>query len=383
VKKIIIPLVTTIIIAILIFAGCAKPAPAPAPAPAELPGWGPMKGVAVKPDGSPYKFANLHLGLFNEWCVAAAELPESYAERAGGEMTTYISDMDSDRQIAQMEDLASVIHPDGILFCPTDPDLTCPAVESLGEAGFPIFNWEQRTPAEKVTMKIGHDQVTGGYVLGEWLVNYANDTGKELNVYELTGALGIPTSELRHQGFHEAVDGHPLITVVESPETGLADEGATTAITAYVPTHPEVNVIFSVGDMVAGVIESLGSIDRLYPAGDSNHVVFLSHDDDPAACDAMSKGYLDAATAHGPYESLDVSMKGLLTYVCLGKPVPKEVKLPIYLVTPENVDQSKFGSPKLWGLLPFDDFSQWPVLDIPPELIGGLVTPTAAMKSSQ
>ncbi|GAH91804.1 unnamed protein product, partial [marine sediment metagenome] len=153
-----------------------------------------------------------------------------------------------------------------------------------------------------------------------------------------------------------------------------------------------VNTLISTGVLAGGMTEALRVLGRLHPAGHPDHVLMTTTDEDPPVMDAIRAGYLDMIAGQSPWEDTDLVGKAMLTYVCLGKPVPKEIFIPIWAIDITNVDGSRFGADAIWGNKELTNFDTWPVLDFSEEgmkargeelllldgVLGGFETPTVA-----
>ncbi|MBN2186551.1 MAG: sugar ABC transporter substrate-binding protein [Dehalococcoidia bacterium] len=375
-KKSIIVSVAIVILVSIAMLGCA---PSSSPEPAPTTGTdNPLAGVAVKPDGSPYKIANLLPTLCNDYAVGMMNVPKLYIEMAGGEYVSYNPDFDPQAQMAEVEDVITA-GVDAIMIVPVDTELMKPSLEAAEAAGIPIFNYEMMMNSDKITYRQEPDSVELGRVCAEEFIKYAKSTGEHYYVYEIWGVMQMAGTQRRHQGLHEVLDQYPdIVTVLESPACDYTPDLAMAAIMDTFPTHPELNAVIEQGSMVQGVVEAFRSLGILHPVGDPNHIPFFGIDDDAGACKAIRDGWCDGVTSHSPHENMDVVTKALLTKVCCGRDIPKEVLIPGHWITIENLDEPDYGAKKIWGEMPLDDFAQWGILD----MSHIIETPTADMKLS-
>lgn len=384
-------LLVGIMMAVLILVGCRQaastPAPpeAPPPAPEAPPevsaevGWGPMAGVGVKPDGTPYIYGYDCMFYGNPWLDASTGVFESWCKRAGAVGTSYNAELKLDTSTAILEALVAQ-QVDGIMIEPVDSTGDAPAVEAAIAAGIPVFNIDHGVKTDKLTCHIEHSQKGCAYVAAEYLVNLAKERNEVLYVYELWGAFGNEGSELRHQAFHEVVDGNPLIVVTESGDTQWSlDKGMEFVATAF-PADPKLNVIFSHDTVCVGAVEALRTIGRLYPVGDPRHVPIFGTGEFPTAVDYIREGYIDGVAAHSPWEVVDAMVKTMLLNTACGLPVARYTELQTYLVMKEDLNSPRWGQTRVWGDMVRENvnFDEWPLLDLPAEY--GIVTPTVDMK---
>jgi len=410
-KKFVIPLLTTVIIAILIFAGCAKPAPAPAPAPAEPPEYQELKdkglvradiplnpyagGLATKPDGTPFRIAHAWVLMDIDVIVNISHLDASYMKRAGGECITHNAEFDLQAQIGFLEDQAAVPTVDAVILHPVDEVGCVPAVEALIDSGMPVIAWDALTlRSDKVLCKFGHDYAgpMGDNTLGEYLVEYIERTGEELYVLTPWGSYSWEMFQLRHEGFEKGVANNPKIHLVDpGVETFGADPANQDVVMDWFTSHPELNAMFCDGGGGTGSIEGLRAIGRLKPIGDPDHVIVVFNDIDTLTVKVMREGLVDATTSHPSIDYSDVPVKILLNYLVLGVPPPaKMIHPPMLAIGVDDLDTAKlFGVTCVYPNMPPGEWDLWPVLDTTePGLLGGapeynpvtIETPTVAKR---
>jgi ABC-type sugar transport system substrate-binding protein len=302
-------------------------------------------------------------------------------ERAGGEMTTYDPEADVARQIGIMEDVVAEGEVDGIILMAVGGGLE-PVCDRAAEAGIPVFAQNLYVKTPSVTNTTTHFQVEGGRKCGQWVVDKAMETGEHMNVYELWLFMGAEMLVRRHDGFHEIVDQYPeLVTVMESPETDAVVDREIEAVTTAFSAHPELNCIWGHGDGGNGAAFGLERINRYFPADHPDHVYFVAFDTIPELMDDLRGTYIDGLADHSPWENSEIGARCLLTYCCLGMPVPAEISLPCPFFTSENCDEGQFGQPMLWGdmLNEYPDYDDWPLMA---GLDSYIAVPTVAQKKA-
>jgi ribose transport system substrate-binding protein len=401
-KKFIIPLLTIAVVFTVVFAGCVPaaapevtpppvtpppvtpppvtppvtPPPAGPTIPSEPPGFpqpNPYWGLGFKPDGTAYQFAVMPITLGVPYYKVISDVLETQLKMSGAEVDVFNADWVLDTQIAQIEDLITR-GADAIAIVAVDPSGVVPAVDKATQAGIAVFANEVEMRSENVISTCVADNYVKGQLAGQAMVNAAEAMNKKLYVYELWCPMEFEICQDRTKGFHAVVDGNPLIEVVPGPAT-YWDEEVISALTDAFPAHPELNALYvnAVGD--DATVTSLKTLNRYYPIGNPGHVVCVLQDGSPTVLEQLRLGYFDGAPSNSPWAGSDITAKVLLTYVCLGQPVPKKVVKPVEIITPENVGISPFGAPMRWGdmLGAEPDITQWPILDMAPY---GITTPT-------
>ena len=307
------------------------------------------------------------------WCAASYGVAESYFKRAGAEVTMLDSDLSIDAELAGLDDAVVKGGVDAFMLLPIDTVSLIPKIEEITDKGIPCFSWGVIIPGPALVASCARDYVALGEAAGRAFAEYAEERGEPITVYELWGMYGHLDAEQRHEGLHNILDEHPLVTVMESGECQFMAPLATDAIITTFSAHPEWDAIYDMGNMAAGVIEGLRTIDRLYPIGDPKHVFVSCQDASPEAMTGLKDGYVDVVTPHSPWDETDVLIKAIFHYVILGQPVYRHYNNSIYPITPADAD-----NPLVWGVamnmgIPFDDY---PILHMPEQI----ETPTLAMR---
>lgn len=330
-------------------------------------------GFAVKPDGTPYRFHWQISTTECEWCAACYGMAESYFTRAGAEVNLFGSKFNPQMELSIIDDAMVRGDIDAVMLLPVETVGMIPKVEEMADKGIPCFNWSVLIPGPAPVSGSGLDYVKAGEMSGRAVAEYAEARGEPITVYWIWGSIGQTSSIEMTQGFHNILDPHPLVTVVESPPCDWVPANATNAIIDTFSVHPEWNAISEMGAMISGIIEGLRTIDRLYPIGDPRHVFVGSQGGEPSTMQYFEDSLLDSCVLRDPWDETDCCIKSIFHYVILGQPVARMYELPVYNLTPADTD-----NPMLWGNLvrwgvPYDD---WPVLH-QPDIIE---TPTLAMR---
>lgn len=130
-------------------------------------------------------------GTFYESLVDAAQ---NEADTLGVELVVLSSDNEIDTELSNIESLIDQ-QVDAILFSPTDPALSLPAVEAASQAGIPVFllgsTLESASEIEVVS-SLTSDNIQGGELAATTLCDAIQNTG---TVIELVGAVAASESD--------------------------------------------------------------------------------------------------------------------------------------------------------------------------------------------
>jgi ABC-type sugar transport system substrate-binding protein len=337
--------------------------------------------LAIKPDGTPYKIGMGWVVMDLDVIIFLSGYMKSLIERAGGEYLTHDAQFSADLQVGWLEDRAALKDVDMVILHAVDEHMTVPATDACVDAGIPVMAWDAIVRSDRVFTKFYHDFAGPGgtEVLGKYLVDIAESTGKEINVLATWSSYSMEMMQFRHAGFERGIGDHPLVTVFDpGVETASADPATQDVVMDWFTTHPELNALFVDGGGSTGGVEGLRALGRLLPPDDPNHVYVTTHDQDTVIIDAMREGTVDACTSHPDPPYSDIPVKMAFTFLVLGQPVDPVVTPPMGLITGDNVDSVKlFGMSAVYPDLPPHRWDDWPVLDTS-EI--GIVTPTKELR---
>lgn len=136
----------------------------------------------------------------------------------------------------------------------------------------------------------------------------------------------------RVAGFQEEMAKHPGMTLLDIQEGKGTTEGARPVMRDLLARYPELNAVFPINDPSA-----LGAISAIESAGKLGQVTVVTVDGSQEAIAAIRAGKLLSSSAQYPREIGRVSALKMYEYL-EGGTVEKEVKIPVALVTRENVD---------------------------------------------
>jgi ribose transport system substrate-binding protein len=141
----------------------------------------------------------------------------------------------------------------------------------------------------------------------------------------------------RVEGFREELAKYPDMEIVDTQEGKGTTEGGRAVMLDLLGRYPDINAVFPINDPSAlGAISALEAQNRL---GD---VTVVSVDGSAEALAAIRAGRMLSTSAQFPAEIGRVAAQKMYEHL-EGKPVEKEVKIPVQLVTQENADTFNSG----------------------------------------
>jgi ABC-type sugar transport system substrate-binding protein len=328
----------------------------------------PYEGLAIQPDGTPMKFGVSVNHTYAEWCVCAFDVQKSLITRAGGVFNANDPQLDVNKQVAWMEDMIAAGDFTGTTMMSVDNNAVAPVVCAAEDAGLPVFVYDVAAFCDKRHTFVEHDFLSdfGVNLLGEWLIEEAEKTGRHINVFEVWGQMSNVTSQMRNQGFHLAVDARSdMVTVFESADTGWSPEVTNEFIIDAFTANPELNAVYVHGGGNPGAIAALRTLGLTAPFGDPEHVYLVTVDMDISVAEGIRGGVLDACLTHGSWDLVDTCVKLMFRNTILAEPSPYNVIIPMQVVTAANIDSVKIlGGPGTWPDMPQGYYDLWPVLDV-------------------
>lgn len=137
----------------------------------------------------------------------------------------------------------------------------------------------------------------------------------------------------RVAGFKEEMAKHPDMKLLDTQECKGTTEGGRPVMRDLLGRFPELDAVFPINDPSA-----LGAISAIESAGKLGKVTVVTVDGSKEGVTAIKAGKLHSTSAQFPREMGRTAAEQF--YAALeGKAVPKDVKIPVKLITAENADE--------------------------------------------
>ena len=155
---------------------------------------------------------------------------------------------DSDeRQVQQIDSLVdSGI--DLLIVAPNQVQTISPAIDRAYDKGIPVIVFERKTNSQKYTSFISADNYEMGRIMGEYIASRLHGKGR---VMEIMGLKGSSPAIERHNGFADALENYPDITVVATLQGDWTEESAVKAVKAYPGNLDHIDFVFGQNDRMA------------------------------------------------------------------------------------------------------------------------------------
>lgn len=226
--------------------------------------------------------ALLTWSLAEEFHVDVLKGAENAAKNLGIEVVSPDPAGDMQKEISIIEDLIQQ-KVDGIIIAPVDAQAIVPYIDKIREADIKVVVYDIDTDAE-VDAKVLANNVDGGEVSGEYLMERMGGKGKILILEEVPG---VTTAEERIEGFKKAAEKYPDIELVSQLSNGTRDTHRATTEN-MLTAHPDIGGIFCfMGDNTLGAYAACQAMSR-------TDVLIAGYDATPEQIDIMKNDGADS-----------------------------------------------------------------------------------------
>ena len=161
---------------------------------------------------------------------------------------------DDSRQTGQIDQFVEQ-GVDLLIVAPNSYNNVTAAIDRAYDRGIPVILFDRKTNSDKYTAYIGADNHEMGREMGDFIATQLNGRGR---VVEVIGLKGSSPATERHNGFVEALAGHPGISLVASLQGDWTEQSASEAIQAYKGDLQGIDFVFGQNDrMAVGARKSL------------------------------------------------------------------------------------------------------------------------------
>jgi len=318
-KKALVPVVAMVVM-VLVIAGCSPKQAAPAGDAAPQAQTGPegvggrLFGVSFQTMNNPF-FVELNAGLL--------EVVEAHGDR----LVTLDAQFNSLKQKNDCSDLV-LQGAAGIFLNPVNWEGITGTLVQAKQKNIPVVVVDAPVKdADLVLCQVASDNVEAGRLAARAL----NEVRPDARVVILHQSVNKACID-RVEGFKEEMAKFPGMALLDTQEGKGTTEGARPVMRDLLSRFPEVNAVFPINDPSA-----LGAISAIESAGKLGEVTVVTVDGSKEAIAAIRAGKMHSTSAQFPREIGRVSAQKLYEHL-EGKPVEKDVKIPVKLITKENAD---------------------------------------------
>ncbi|MDB1125425.1 ribose ABC transporter substrate-binding protein RbsB [Vibrio algarum] len=258
--------------------------------------------------------------LNNPFFVSMKDGAEKKAEELGYKLIVLDSQNDPSKELSNVEDL-TVRGVKAILINPTDSDAVSNAIRMINGTNIPVLTLDRGASRGKVASHIASDNVVGGELAGNFIVEAIGNNAK---VIQLEGIAGTSAARERGEGFMNAVNGSKMELLATQPADFDRTKGLN-VMENLLAANPNVQAVFAQNDEMA-----LGALRAVQASGKDVMIVGFDGTDDGVA--AVMRGDLAATVAQQPeligalgIETADKILKGEMVEEYI--PVPLKLVL--------------------------------------------------------
>ncbi|WP_406445250.1 substrate-binding domain-containing protein [Streptomyces sp. NBC_01613] len=264
--------------------------------------------------------------LNNPFFVQIRAGAQAEAKKLGVDLTVTDAQNDASQQANQLQNFTSS-NLGAIIVNPVDSDAASNSVKAADKAKIPVIAVDRGVNKATVDTLVASDNVAGGELSARTIGEKLGGKGK---IVILQGQAGTSAARERAEGFAKGLKAYPGIKVVAQQPADFDRTKGLDVMSNLLQAHPDVQGVIAANDeMALGAIKALGS-----KAGKSVQVI--GFDGTPDGLTAVKKGTLYASVAQQPTQlgriAVDNALKALQ-----GKKVQETVKVPVKVVTKENV----------------------------------------------
>ncbi|MDU1910422.1 ribose ABC transporter substrate-binding protein RbsB [Fusobacterium sp.] len=226
----------------------------------------------------------------NPFFVTLKEGAVQKANELGYELIVLDSQNDPSKELGNVEDLL-VKGVNVLLINPTDSDAVVSSVRAANRSKVPVVTLDRAANGGKVVSHVASDNVLGGEVAGDYIIEKLGGKGK---VVELEGIPGTTAARDRGEGFNKAIAGK--LDVVAKQAADFDRTKGLTVMENILQAQPEINAVFAHNDEMA-----LGALKAIESSGRKN-IIVVGFDATDDAVAAVKDGKLSATVAQKPAE---------------------------------------------------------------------------------
>ncbi|MCX5557848.1 substrate-binding domain-containing protein [Streptomyces sp. NBC_00038] len=264
--------------------------------------------------------------LNNPFFVQIRSGAQAEAKKLGLDLTVTDAQNDASQQANQLQNFTSSNY-GAIIVNPVDSDAASNSVNAADKSKIPVIAVDRGVNKAAVDTLVASDNIAGGELAAKTIAEKLGGTGK---IVILQGQAGTSAARERAQGFADGLKAYPGIQVLAQQPADFDRTKGLDVMSNLLQAHPDVQGVIAANDeMALGAIKALGS-----KAGKSVSVV--GFDGTPDGLTAVKQGSLYASVAQQPSQLGKIAVDNALR-AAQGKTVQTTVKVPVKVVTKENV----------------------------------------------
>ncbi|NGT89123.1 ribose ABC transporter substrate-binding protein RbsB [Clostridium perfringens] len=230
--------------------------------------------------------------LNNPFFVNMKDGAEKEAEKLGYDLVVLDSQNDPAKERANVEDLVQlgVI---ALLINPTDSDAVIKTVEVANKSNIPVITLDRQANGGKITSHIASDNIKGGEMAAEYVLDKFKDEKGPINIVEIQGIPGASATRDRGEGFHNIMDKNDKFNFISIQAADFDRQKGLQVMENIIQANPNIQVVFAHNDEMA-----LGAVKAIKASGINALVIGFDGNDD--AKDSIDANEMTATIAQQP-----------------------------------------------------------------------------------
>ena len=230
--------------------------------------------------------------LNNPFFVNMKDGAEKEAEKLGYDLVVLDSQNDPAKERANVEDLVQlgVI---ALLINPADSDAVVKTVEVANKSNIPVITLDRQANGGKITSHIASDNIKGGEMAAEYVLDKFKDEKGPINVVEIQGIPGASATRDRGEGFHNIMDKNDKFNFISIQAADFDRQKGLQVMENIIQANPNIQVVFAHNDEMA-----LGAVKAIKASGINALVIGFDGNDD--AKDSIDANEMTATIAQQP-----------------------------------------------------------------------------------
>lgn len=279
------------------------------------PSSGRLFGLTLQNLNNPF-FVDLEAGLKN------------VIEKHGDRLVTLDAQMNHLKQKNDISDLL-LQQPVAIFLNPVDGEAVRGSLIEARRKNIPVIVVDAPVAdSDMVLCQVASDNVQAGRLAAEELARVNPRAKVVILHYSVNKACTD-----RVQGFREVIGKNPGMSILDTQEAKGTIEGGRPVMSDFLGRYPDLDAAFPINDPGA-----IGCISAIESAGKLGKVTVVTVDGSREGVAAIQAGKLHSTSAQSPKDIGRIAAETAYDHLA-GKPVPKDVKIPVKLITRENADE--------------------------------------------
>jgi ribose transport system substrate-binding protein len=254
---------------------------------------------------------------------------EEEAERQGVELEVFDSNNVVENQNTAIETFADK-GVDVIVVGSIEAASVVTAIDYALRKGVAVIAVDLKVDHDGISAQIGVDNKAGGAVIGEYIVDYANENSLDL-IAGVNIALNNESQNLRLDGFTEVFEaaGGKVVDTVDSQNI---KEQALSGSENLLTSHAKLPILYATGEP-----SLVGSIAAVKSQNRTDDVTLFGWDLSAEGIEALDNGYVKAIANQPAFEEGVAAIQTAVKIV-KGEDFEASQVLPINIITLDNVD---------------------------------------------